>query len=335
MSGQAITHLIDTGAENKNASALNTEAWKAFQKDLQTASSEIQASIFKQAQKTANDMLDSLRGEIVLQFESVGKPRVLAVQVEGVKRELSKPASPYLGRMLVNARLGLNTLLVGPAGCGKTMAAEQLAESLALPFGHLCLTAGASETWLFGRQTPTGFVNGAFAEMYETGGVFLLDEFDAADPNTLLAINTALANAHLYNPISGKTIARHANFHCVAAANTTGRGGDAIYTGRARLDAATLDRFCVVEVDYSDEIEFQICPDTALRTALQEARKKLRELRSTEVISTRTLERAHLQLAAGVAKDDVRKSIIAGWPEEVVEQCGLGGSKKVTKNAKK
>jgi MoxR-like ATPase len=328
MSGQVIQHLPMEVTAASTMNGVDPITWRKFQDELAAASAEVLASAFKRGQEQVRDMVHSLREEIVTKFSEAGKPQILAVKVDaGEVTKLSKPASPYLGRMLINARLALNTLLVGPAGCGKTMAAMQLAEGLALPFGHLCLTAGASETWLYGRQTPNGFVEGDFSKFYREGGVFLLDEFDAADPNMLLAINTALAGESMYNPISGATIIRNPNFQCVAAANTTGRGGDAIYTGRARLDAATLDRFVVLEVDYSDEIERVVCPDEALRTALQSARKKLAELKSTEVISTRALERAYRQMAAGVSKDDIRKSIIAGWPEEIATQAGLGGKK--------
>lgn len=43
-------------------------------------------------------------------------------------------------------------------------------------------------------------------EFYEEGGVFLLDEVDAADANVLLVINQALANGHL--PVPNRTDTR-------------------------------------------------------------------------------------------------------------------------------
>lgn len=284
-------------------------------------------SAMSQALHDANDRANRMIKTVEERLKGLATPKalVLAVEVNGEQRKLSKPANPNLGRMIVNAKLGLNSLLVGPAGSGKTIAAEQLAEALGRGFGHVCLTAGASETWLFGRQTANGFIEGSFSEKYRNGGVFLGDELDAADANLMLAINTALANGHLYNPIIGENINRHPDFVFVGAANTLGRGGSSVYTGRSRLDAATLNRFVTLAVDYCPEIEAQVCPDDTLRGVLQNARKKLAELKSNEIISTRTLDQAFKQMKAGIDVDDIVASITMGWPDGMAKMCGLMG----------
>lgn len=224
--------------------------------------------------------------------------------------------SKALPRLITNAKLGLNSLLIGPAGSGKTMAAHQLAETLNVPFGHLCFTAGASETWLFGRQTPAGFVNGIFAHLYENGGVFLADEMDAADPNLLLSINTALSSSVFMNPISGKEISRHADFTFVGACNTHGKGGDHIYTGRNRLDAATLDRFVCLFIDYDRDIEALVCADQRLLDCLRSTRDELKESKLEEVISTRCIANSYLQIQAGISPKDVFDGVSRSWTEE-------------------
>tara|TARA_R110000824_G_scaffold75947_7_gene192594 strand:- start:2107 stop:2532 length:426 start_codon:yes stop_codon:yes gene_type:complete len=51
---------------------------------------------------------------------------------------------------------------------------------------------------------------------------------------------------------------RHENFVPLFLANTYGQGANATYVGRNQLDAATLDRFAVVEYDYDERWEGRI-----------------------------------------------------------------------------
>ena len=53
-------------------------------------------------------------------------------------------------------------------------------------------------------------------------------------------------------------MARHSSFRVIAGANTKGCGAVAGYTARQRLDAATLDRFAVIELAYDAELERSI-----------------------------------------------------------------------------
>lgn len=277
----------------------------------------------EKAMNYADNLSRSIIEKVKEQISGIAKPKIMMVEIEGVKRKLSKPANKHLGRMIVNHGLGIHTMLVGPAGCGKTIAAEQLAEATGKAFGSVCLSAGASETWLFGRQTPNGFVEATFSKLYREGGIFLLDEMDAADSNLLLSINTALANGFMFNPISGETIKKHADFVCVAGANTFGMGASASYTGRNRLDGATLTRFVKIAVDYDHEIEEIVCPDNELREALQNARKVISTERMDYIVSTRCLDQAYKQKAAGIATAEIVASLTLGWPEELIKKTGL------------
>ena len=167
-------------------------------------------------------------------------------------------------KLMQLATCRMNVMLVGPAGSGKTTLGAKVAEALKLPFGAVNCTAGMSEGHLTGRSRPklSGkdlFVKTKFLECYENGGVFLLDELDAADSNLLLVINTALANGYcnVPNRDSNPVALRHQDFVCIGTANTVGRGGDRMYVGRNQLDAATLDRFQIgmLNVSYSMEVE--------------------------------------------------------------------------------
>ena len=229
--------------------------------------------------------------------------------------KLSNRVSPILPRLMVNAKLGMNTLLVGPAGCGKTTLAHQLSEALKVNFGTVCLTAGASETWLFGRQTPTGFVEGMFSKIYREGGVFLADEMDAADANLLLSINTALSHDEMLNPMNGEVIKKHENFVFIGAANTNGKGSTHLYTGRSRLDAATLDRMVVIKVDYDCTLEKELCPQTVIYTLLNDIRASFKSQGYDEFISTRAFVSTYKQWKAGISPKEIFESLSSNWSE--------------------
>ena len=201
-----------------------------------------------------------------------------------------------------------NILLVGPTGSGKTRLVSDLATALGLPFAHVSCSAGLAESALLGRLLPIElggrmtYVPAAFVRCFESGGVFLFDEIDAADPSTLLVINAALANGHLAIPSDpvNPTRVKHRDFLCVAAANTFGTGATAQYVGRTRLDEATLDRFRAwrCEVDYDANLETALIRadvlawGRAVRVAIQTNAMK-------RVCSTRLL----LDLGAAAATD--------------------------------
>lgn len=269
--------------------------------------------------------------------------QVLEIKIGDLdKVKLKSQAHPQLKRIIQFAEIANKTnskhpYLVGPAGSGKTQVAAQAAEALGQRFGHISLTAGASETWLWGRQTPTGFNNGQFADFYENGGVFLFDELDAADANLLIALNTALANGSAYNPISGKKITRHKDFYCIAAGNTFGLGADFAFTGRNRLDASTLDRFAPIVVDFLPEIEALICPDKDLAELLQTIREVLREEQNPNVksISYRAFSWSYAAFKLGIDIEDILQSITGSWPEGLLKNTLSKVEAKLEAKAKK
>lgn len=327
---------IETTGETLNLGAAfdHAEFLAKVNTEITVATGEAVDRAMSYADRSVTDLMARVKTE--LQGFAKPKERIMAVEVDGIKRKLSMPANPHLGRILIQAKLGLNTMLVGPAGCGKTTAARQVAESMGLAFSYVCLTAGASETWLFGRQTPNGFIPGAFYERYKHGGVFLADEYDAADANLLLSINTPIDMDQFYNPINGEMVKRHPDFVFIAGCNTFAKGADATYTGRNKQDGSALDRFagCVIVMDYDATIEEQLCPDQALRERLQTARKNLREARSNEIVSARALKNAYLLTQNGIPLADVLESITASWSEETTRLAGLEEAKAKSKKAK-
>jgi len=155
--------------------------------------------------------------------------------------------------MLLSAiNAGVNVMLVGTAGSGKTSACAQAADMLKIPF-HFC---GAIDS----PYKLTGFIDAQgrtvrtpFREAFEHGGVFLFDEIDASLAGAVLAFNAALANGQCDFPDG--VIKAHVNFRAVAAANTFGRGADRQFVGRLQQDAAVLDRYAMLAWDIDEALE--------------------------------------------------------------------------------
>ena len=229
-----------------------------------------------------------------------------------------------------------NILMVGPAGSGKTTLAKNVAAYLGLEFGFLSLSAGVTETHLFGRLLPQAdgtwaYVASRFVEVYENGGVFLLDEVDAADANVMVAINAALANGVLANPVNGKLHVRHAQCIILAAANTFGRGGDSMYVGRNSLDCATLDRFVLdtVTIDYDSALESEIVRGLvgegqadAILTWVCSLRDSILNNRLRRVASTRLVERTARAISKGRTLNSVKARFFTGWSKDELAKVG-------------
>jgi cobaltochelatase CobS len=228
-----------------------------------------------------------------------------------------------------------NLLRVGPAGSGKTTLAKNLAEALGLPFAFLSLSAGVTETHLLGRMLPQAdgtwaYTPSRFVELYQSGGVFLLDELDAADANVMVAVNAALANGFLANPVNGRVYERHADCFIVGAANTWGRGGDTQYVGRNQLDAATLDRFVLstLHVQYDADLERDLARAGLAESQADELlawvetlRKRIADHRLRRVASTRLVVNAVAAMRNTATLGDVKARYFQDWSADEVAKA--------------
>jgi MoxR-like ATPase len=268
--------------------------------------------------------------------------------------KLENRTHPVFEKVLRLVRAGLNVLLVGPAGCGKTTLAAQVATALKRRYGTMHCTSGASESQLTGWLLPVGdgkkagaftYVASEFVELYEEGdSLFLLDEIDAADPNVLLVINAALANGSLHIPQRHEAphVKRGKNVAIIAAANTFGTGADTMYAGRNQLDAATLDRFYVVRMDYDVSLEAELIGEsqpairrweptkhtdgsglTILAAWIRALREAVAAHRLRRVVSTRTFQKAVAAYQAGLDVPEIKADLLAGWSRDEMAKAGV------------
>jgi cobaltochelatase CobS len=239
---------------------------------------------------------------------------------------------PIFEQVMFHVNCGDNVMLVGPKGCGKTYLAQQVADALGRKCGIFPISGGVTEGKLFGRVVPninTGkseFQETLLVQLFERGGVALIDEVDAGDPNVLVALNSALANGVLTLDRPKKPIAeRHEEFICVAAANTWGNGADRQYVGRNQLDAAFVERFVQLEMDYDRGLERALCKGAdELVTRLHKYRDAVLANRLERTISTRIILRAYNWLQHGKNLEYIDQMIFAGWRDEEVRKVKGG-----------
>lgn len=309
------------------------------------------------AELTATPKAEPLDPEAVraIVAEEVAKqaPRFIEIKTATATAKVDGQQHPLFEKVCRLAAAGVNVLITGPAGSGKTHAAEQVAKALSLNYGAIHCTAGASESQLFGWLLPTGeggrfeYNPAPFINLYENGrSLFLFDELDAADPNFLLAANSALANGHVHVPMRTKQpeVARGENVVIMATANTYGTGADMIYAGRNQLDGATLDRFYIVHWDYMAGLEASmmgqhktaakawqpasmeqadITADLAtLYGWLVNVRKGVETNKLRRVISTRAFQKAAAARTAGVPVAEIKADLLAGWTVDEVRKVG-------------
>ncbi len=270
---------------------------------------------FKVLTKTINDeKCDSVSEafethEQLKQFihEKGGELKPEGLFIEGLKWR-------YLLRSAVR---GKNIMMLGPTGCGKTLAAQSLVQSLKRPdfYFNLGATQDPRATLIgnthFNKENGTFFAESAFVKAISTpNAIILLDEISRAHPEAWNILMTVLDQGQRYlrlDEAEGSPIVKVANgVTFIATANV---GNE--YTSTRVMDRAIMDRFVTIEMDLLDKeselallkFKFPEADEYAL-SALAEIADTTRQLIKTDMSKVSTIVSTRVNVeAAGLIYD--------------------------------
>jgi cobaltochelatase CobS len=234
--------------------------------------------------------------------------RIEVVRTDETKIEMER--QHYMFPKILNAvAQRVHIFLVGSAGSGKTTTAHNVARALSLEFYAISVGQQTTKSDIFGFiDAHSNYKQTQFRKAYENGGVFLFDEIDAGNSGVLTAINSALANGTCAFPDG--MIKRHEDFVCIACGNTYGKGADRQYVGRQQLDGATLDRFAVINFDYDEDLELDICGNRSWGKEVQRLRANANKNNMRVIISPRASISGAKLLKAGFTESEVKQMLI-------------------------
>ena len=232
-------HMLELALDNNQCIVYNEETGKCYRKDVQLYYD--QAPTEKEVE--ASEKIDA---DPVLAFIH-NSPELIPDTMK-----ISDLKWKYLMRSAVR---GKNIMMTGPAGCGKTMAAQKVVEATGRP--HFYFNLGATQdpratligNTHFKKEEGTSFSQSAFVKAIQTeNAVILLDEISRAHPEAWNILMTVLDYGQRYLRLDEQedapTIEVAEGVCFIATANI---GNE--YTATRAMDRALVDRFTIIEMD--------------------------------------------------------------------------------------
>jgi len=281
------------------------------------------------------------------QIKKVGRHTWIALSIPGSSEERSQnPLIPQnvvyydwqkvVSKMLRCYELGLNVLLIGPAGTGKTEAIRKVAEILEKPLRIIPCSLRTREHHIIGRLDTDEkgnlyFKKGPLILSMEEGGICYFDEMNVLEGDVLVRVDEALDHRKEIN-IEGQTFRAKEGWWCVSSINPL----DRLHLGTKMLPAQIVSRFPVkLELTYPTDksIEYDIVklhvPEIASKSLeFLELIEMIQFLRTTSLPYIPSI-RESIALArlissgikVGDAVDMVLIEVYAQWGETVKAQA--------------
>lgn len=273
-----------------------------------------------QTERIENEIIGQVQDEVrnFIQKEYGSIERKITTVIDGKKVELDGVVHEKFDTVVKFIANNEPVFLTGPAGSGKNVLCKQVAKALGLNFYFT--NAVTQEYKLTGFTDANGHYQPTqFYKAFTEGGVFMLDEMDASIPEVLIILNAAIANRYFDFPAPIGYVEAHPNFRVIAAGNTIGQGADFEYVGRTQLDGASLDRFAIVEIDYSPTIENSVANgDVELVEFCRAFRKEAQKAGCQIIVSYRGIGRLAKMMQILTIEEALRTCLIKGLEADSV-----------------
>lgn len=287
---------------------------------------------YKVAQEEAAAKIKNLNAQVEeLKNRPTTSGTVINITIDGKTetKVIKSIVNPNAEELVDYLKEGENVFLWGPAGAGKNVLGEQLAEMLNVQFFYMNTVYTKYDVTGFtdaqGNYVPTAFVNWLNAD----GGLMFIDEMCTNSPEANTAINALLANKYIVLQ-NGEVLRMSPRHYVVAADNTNGLGATEEYNGRYKMDESTRDRFAFFFIDYDAAVEESIVSDKKdILDFVRELRKVTKECNISLVLGYRCINRL-VKFYTRDAARTIEHNILKGMEQDTINEIAsrLEGSTK-------
>lgn len=288
---------------------------------------------YKVATEEAAAMIDDLTAQVEeLKNRPTTSGTTINITIDGKTdtKVINSIVNPNAEELVDYLKEGENVFLWGPAGAGKNVLGEQLAEMLNVQFFYMNTVYTKYDITGFtdaqGNYIPTAVINWL---KDENGGLMFFDEMCTNSPEANTAINALLANKYIVLQ-NGEVLKMSTRHYVVAADNTNGLGATEEYNGRYKMDESTRDRFAFFFIDYDAAVEESIVGDKKdILDFVRELRKVTKECNISLILGYRCINRL-VKFYNRDAARTIEHNILKGIEQDTINEIAsrLNGTTK-------
>ena len=311
---------------NNNDKTMNTQGNNTGIEQVANIFASLQSEAYNKgynkAQEEAAAKIDNLTAQVEeLKNRPTTSGTTINITIDGKTetKVIKSIVNPNAEELVDYLKEGENVFLWGPAGAGKNVLGEQLAEMLNVPFFYMNTVYTKYDITGFtdaqGNYIPTAVINW----LNNDGGLMFLDEMCTNAPEANTAINALLANKYIVLQ-NGEVLKMSPRHYVVAADNTNGLGATEEYNGRYKMDESTRDRFAFFFIDYDAAVEESIVGDKKdILDFVRELRKVTKECNISLVLGYRCINRL-VKFYTRDAARTIEHNILKGMEQDTINE---------------